>query len=288
MHHLDHEMHHKSAETRTVCSFTPCDAFSRIVHETRSVKFFEKFSEKVLTSCNSRGIILQKGEVLPENTMRSKAEALAPKKRRSIMALTRNALKDMGIAAEHIDKIIEMHMDSLHAVKDDRDKYRLEAEKLPEVQRQLEKAQKELESKATDDWEQKYKDAQKALDDFKADTKAKEAKASKSAEYKRLIKEAGIPDKYADAIVKISGDKIDALKIGKDGKAEDADKLIEAIKKEHDTFVVKTEEKGADTPKPPANGDPKGIKSRDEIVKMTDGAARRAEIRKRLEAGLDF
>lgn len=204
------------------------------------------------------------------------------------MALTRSDLKEMEIPAEKIDKIINMHAESLNAIKDERDKYKAEADKLPEVQRQLEKAKKDLESKDTENWEQKYKDAQKALDDFKADAEAAATKSAKSSEYRRLIKEAGIPDKYADKILKISGDEIEALKIGKDGKAENADKLIESIKKEHETFVVTTKEQGADTPKPPTSGDSKGIKSREEIVKMTDPVARKAEIRKRVEAGLDF
>lgn len=204
------------------------------------------------------------------------------------MALTRSDLKDMGISPENAEKIIGMHVESLNAVKDERDKYKAEADKLPEVQRQLDKVTKDLDAKATDDWEAKYKAAQKELDDFKADTKAKETKASKSAEYKRLIKEAGIPDKYVDAILKISGDKVDALKLDKEGKAEDSDKLVEAIKKEHDAFVVTSKEEGANTPHPPANTDNKGIKTREEIEKMTDGAARQAEIAKMLAAGKTF
>lgn len=204
------------------------------------------------------------------------------------MALTRNDLKNMGLDPEIAGKIISMHVDTINDIKDERDKFKADAEKLPEVQRQLEKANKDLAAIADEGWEQKYKDAQKALDDLKADNKAKEARSAKSAEYKRLIIEAGIPEKRAASILRISDKEIESLKLDKDGKAENAADVIKALKADFSDFVVTTEEKGADTPTPPSNGDAKGLKSKEEIMKMTDGRARQAEIAKYLEAGMTF
>lgn len=204
------------------------------------------------------------------------------------MALTRNDLKNMGLDPEIAGKIISMHVDTINDIKDERDKYKADAEKLPEVQRQLEKANKDLAAMADEGWEQKYKDVQKALDDLKADNKAKEARSAKSAEYKRLIIEAGIPEKRAASILRISDKEIESLKLDKDGKAENAADVIKALKADFADFVVTTEEKGADTPTPPANGDTKGLKTREEIMKMKDRAAQQAEIEKILASGKNF
>ncbi len=62
------------------------------------------------------------------------------------LALTRRALKAMGIEDEKIDEIITMHTDTVDGLKADVAKYKADAEALPEVQKQLEKAQADLEA----------------------------------------------------------------------------------------------------------------------------------------------
>ena len=49
------------------------------------------------------------------------------------MALTRKMLKAMGIEDEKIDQIIEAHSETVDALKEQRDQYKADAEKLPEV-----------------------------------------------------------------------------------------------------------------------------------------------------------
>jgi hypothetical protein len=53
------------------------------------------------------------------------------------MALTRKFLKAMGIDEEKIDEIITAHSDTVNGLKDERDKYKDAAEKLPSVQKEL-------------------------------------------------------------------------------------------------------------------------------------------------------
>ena len=53
------------------------------------------------------------------------------------MSLTRKALSAMGIEDEKIDQIIEMHTDVTNALKEERDTYKADAEKLPAVQKEL-------------------------------------------------------------------------------------------------------------------------------------------------------
>ena len=201
---------------------------------------------------------------------------------------TRKALTDLEIPAEKIDAIMNMHIDVVNEIKDERDKYKEDAEKLPDIQKQLDDAKKAAEAKNPDEseWEKKYNATKKELDNFKAASKAKDEKAAKTAEYKRLIIEAGIPEKRAATILKVAD--VDSLKIDKDGKAEDADKIIDSIKSEYSDFVVTKTEAGANTAQPPAGGNNNGIKTKDEIMKMTDANARQAEIAKILASGGEF
>lgn len=201
---------------------------------------------------------------------------------------TRKALTDLEIPAEKIDAIMNMHIDVVNEIKDERDKYKEDAEKLPDIQKQLDDAKKAAEAKNPDEseWEKKYNATKKELDDFKAASKAKDEKAAKTAEYKRLIIEAGIPEKRAATILKVAD--VDSLKIDKDGKAEDADKIIDSIKSEYSDFVVTKTEAGANTAQPPAGGNNNGTKTKDEIMKMTDANARQAEIAKILASGGEF
>ena len=62
------------------------------------------------------------------------------------MALTRRALKAMGIEDEKIDEIINMHTETVDGLKADVAKYKADAETLPGIQKQLEKAQADLEA----------------------------------------------------------------------------------------------------------------------------------------------
>ena len=71
------------------------------------------------------------------------------------MALTRKLLKGMGLTDEQMDTIIEAHTDTVDGLKADVAKYKADAEALPEVQKQLEKAQSDLEAGKKDSWKVK-------------------------------------------------------------------------------------------------------------------------------------
>ena len=46
------------------------------------------------------------------------------------MALTRKALKAMGLTDEQVDSIVEMHVETTDALKEQRDAFKADAEKL--------------------------------------------------------------------------------------------------------------------------------------------------------------
>ena len=50
------------------------------------------------------------------------------------MALTRKALKAMGLTDEQVDSVIEMHTETAEALKQQRDEFKANADKLAGVQ----------------------------------------------------------------------------------------------------------------------------------------------------------
>lgn len=188
------------------------------------------------------------------------------------MSLTRKMLKAMGIEDEKIDQIIEAHTETVDALKEQRNQYKADAEKLPEVQKQLDTANQQLESAEKDSWKVKYDALKEDFDAYKADQDAKEAKSAKEKAYTELLKAAGIPDKRIAAVLKVSD--LDTVELDDNGAAKDADKLTEGIKAEWADFIPTTVEKGADTANPPesnpAGKDP-GEMSMAEYIKYRKG-----------------
>lgn len=167
------------------------------------------------------------------------------------MALTNKMLQAMDIPEEKIDQIIEAHKETVNGLKADRDKYKEDADKLPDVQKQLDEANEKLKKVESGDWENKYNTLKGEYDGFKADTEKKATQAKKEAAYKKLLLDAGISEKRVASVMRVSS--LDDVKIDKDGKIEGADDLTEKVKKEWADFIVTTEHQGANTSNPPAN-----------------------------------
>lgn len=108
--------------------------------------------------------------------------------------------------------------------------------KLTEIDNLKEKQQTAEDTAATaEKWKTKY-DAMKAdFDQYKQDQAAKETKAQKSEAYKAILKQAGIPDKRIDTVLRVSD--LDSVKLDKDGNIEGADALLQGIKTEWADFI---------------------------------------------------
>ena len=184
------------------------------------------------------------------------------------MALTRKMLKAMSIEDEKIDQIVDAHTESIEALKAERDTYKADAEKLAAVQKELDELKKD-----GGDWKKKYEKEHSALEALKTDITTKETKTAKEKAYRELLKESGVSEKRIDAIIKITD--IDALELGEDGKIKDSSAKTEQIKTEYADFIVTSTTTGANTANPPANGGSGTGKTKDEILAIKDGAARR-------------
>lgn len=164
------------------------------------------------------------------------------------MALTRKMLKAMGIEEEKVDQIIDAHTEVTDALKADRDKYKADAEKAYDLERKLDEANKAMDT--DESYKAKYEAEKQAFADYKKGVEAEQTKAKKSAAYKALLKEAGVPDKRMDAILRLTD--LDKVDLDDDGKVKDASKAVEDIKKEWSEYIVTTEAKGAGTENPPS------------------------------------
>ena len=169
------------------------------------------------------------------------------------MAFTRKFLSALGIEAEKIDEIINAHVEVVEGLKEERDNLKKDAEKLADVQKELNTAREQLAQKGEGEMVSKkdFDALQKQYDDYKATVVEKETLTAKETAYRELLKAAGVSEKRHGAIIKLTDLK--SLELDKDGKIKDAEKRTEDIKSEWSDFVEHTTTKGAQTATPPAN-----------------------------------
>ena len=185
------------------------------------------------------------------------------------MALTRSYLKGMGLTDEQVSGIIEAHTDTVDGLKKEIDRYKADAQKLPEVQAELEKA-KEAAKNSGD-----AAKIQKAFDDYKAEVEAKESAAAKKAAYEKVAKDAGLTEAGIAKAVKYAN--WDSVELDEKGNIKDAKALIKNLKEEWPEHISKTSEKGAETSTPPG-GSGKSYSSKAEIMKIKDATERQKAI----------
>ena len=157
------------------------------------------------------------------------------------MALTRKMLKSMGLTEEQIETVIDAHTEALDAFKG----YKVDAEKLAAVQRELD------ELKASDGgYKKRYEDEHAAFEAYKAEAAAKETAAEKAKLYRAALKAAGVDEKRFDAVMRL----VDLSKVSvKDGKLTDEQAVIEDIKRDWGDYIPTIQTHGTRVDNPPRN-----------------------------------
>ena len=159
------------------------------------------------------------------------------------MAFARSFLESVGLTKEQVSAVMEEHVAVTDGLKKDRDTYKAEAEKVPDLEEKV-KAQADNE-----DYKTKYEQEHTAFESYKAKV-AQEAESAKvSAAYRKLLTEEKISEKRLDAILRVTD--LSAMKLTKDGKLEGEAKLRESIKTDWAEFITKKEERGAGVDNPP-------------------------------------
>jgi DNA repair exonuclease SbcCD ATPase subunit len=195
------------------------------------------------------------------------------------MGLTRKMLNGMGLTAEQVDAIIEEHANTVDSLKEQRDDYKEKADKLKDVQSELDNLRKQVEDGTGDaaEWKDKYEKEHKAFDEYK---KAEEHKAQvetiKDA-YTKLLKENNVGEKHITSILGVTN--FDDMKLDTNGNLEGVDKLTETIKEQWGGFITTTGTEGAGVETPPSGGSGTKYSSRAEIMKITDTAKRQEAIK---------
>lgn len=208
------------------------------------------------------------------------------------MALTNANVKEIlskaGVDSEHmkdaVNEIIEGHTTSIEALREERDIYKAQAQKAEELQKQLEKAQKDLKDATSDEAENKYKTKYEMLKEeykeYKKGIEEKATKDSKSKAYKELLKEAGISDKRIESVLKVSD--IDSIEFDDDGNIKNKDELLNGIKEEWSDFIQTAGVQGANTDNPPANTGGQTM-TKEDIMKIKDTSERQKAIKENIE-----
>ena len=163
------------------------------------------------------------------------------------MALTRKLLKGMGLTDEQVDTIIEAHTDTVDGLKADVSKYKTDAEKLSDVQKELD----ELKAKGDDGWKEKYDNLKGEFDKYKTDVQEKETHNKKVEAYRAILKDANLSEKGIEKAVKYA--EWDKIELDADGKLKGANDHIKAVRDEWAEYVTTTTTTGAKTSTPPAN-----------------------------------
>lgn len=186
------------------------------------------------------------------------------------MALTRKLLKGMGLTDEQVDTIIEAHTDTVDGLKADVSRYKADAEKLPGVQKQLD----DLKAAGDGVYKEKYEKEHSDFEAYKSGVTAKESKAAKEKAVRAYFESKNITGANLDLAMRGCGEEMAALELDgekiKDTKALDA--LVDGTYK---GLVAKASVRVDMGGRLNDGGKPM---TKDEIMKITDRAERRAAI----------
>ena len=173
------------------------------------------------------------------------------------MALTRKSLKAMGIEDEKIDQIIEMHTETVDALKKERDDFRDKAEQYDTLKKELDGL------KNGKDWKAEHDTLKKEFDAYKKDVTEKEIAAAKTKAGRAYFETKGIKGGNLEIAMRGAKDEISALELDGD-KIKDTKALDALISGDYKGLIVSESTKGADPVNPPAGGG-SVLKSRAEI-----------------------
>lgn len=184
------------------------------------------------------------------------------------MAFTRKFLSALGIEADKVDEIIAAHTEVTDALKEERDKYKANAEKLPEIQNELTELKKRMDG--DDPFKEKYEALKKEYDDYKADVSNKETTAKKESAFRHVLKDIGIPDKRIDSVIKVSD--INGIELTEDG-IKDEETLKAKLKEEWSDFIATKSTEGVPSANPPTSTG-KSTMTKEQIRAISDPVAR--------------
>lgn len=201
------------------------------------------------------------------------------------MSFKRSDLAALGIEPEKIQTLIDWHMETVKGLQAEIDRSKDTSDKLTNVQAELDKVKKDLESATKtiaaaekDDYKGKFETVTAELEMLKSEAAAKETATAKQTALKDKLKEAGYSDRAMSLIIR-NGFANDVT-LGEDGKATNLDDVIKSIQSDNDFsgFTPEIKETKHVPANPPANTGGKKPISWEDIDKIKDTGERQKAI----------
>ena len=174
-------------------------------------------------------------------------------------------LQDEGKSpAEKADLIMEDHLSVVNPIKEERDTFKEEAEKLPDLQKQLEKLTGEAEA---------FEKERKDFADYKTRVEKDAETAKIRNAYTQMLKDENYSEKWRERILESTN--FSEMKL-ENGKLANEKELREAVNEKWSDVKTTVSEKGAVVEKPIQTG--KATKTKEEIFAIKDTAERQKAI----------
>ena len=195
------------------------------------------------------------------------------------MALKRSSLEAMGLSEQQIQSVIDMHTDTVNALKEKIDAAENGKEANIKLKADYDKLKADYDAiKQTiaenEKYKEQYETTKAEYEKFKTDTETKAAKATADATFTKWLRDNGYTEKGAAKIVKYGGF---TPEFNKDGTIKNADKLAESVSAEWSEYKAKEHVEGAKTETPPTNTGGNTI-TREDILKIPNTAERQKAI----------
>lgn len=166
------------------------------------------------------------------------------------------------------NELVSLHLGVVDPLKDDLEKFKADAEKVPALTKEIESL------KGGEDWKAKYEKEKADHDAYKAQV-AKDADIAKVREaYRSVLIEEKISEQTIDSI--LNATDFSEMKLTADGKIDNLEQVKKVIDSKWGGFRVSTTPEGARVSNPPRVG--KATKTKDEIMAIEDDNERQAAI----------
>ena len=147
------------------------------------------------------------------------------------------------------NQIIALHLAVVDPLKDDVARYKADADKLTDVQKELDG----LKANNGDDYKTKYETEHSEFEDYKKSVQTEKDNAVKTDLVRAYFESKGITGKNLDIAMRGAVKEIEAAKLA-DGKLSDTAELDALLQGDYAGLVVTTTPQGASTKNPPSNG----------------------------------
>lgn len=187
------------------------------------------------------------------------------------MALTRKSLKAMGLTDEQIDSVIDMHSETVDALK-----AQIKAAEDRATDYETVKSQLDALKGDGSDYKTKWEQEHAAFEQYKQGIAEKDAQTARESAVRAYFEGKGITGANLDIAMRGATKEIGAVSV-KDGNIEDTKVLDDLVAGTYAGLVVTSEAHGAPTSTPPASGGV-GKMTKEQIMAITDTAQRQQAI----------